>query len=73
MVFFTRDSSGCLIQETRDRTVDRDGCIVSVSVVVSDRVVKLRYDLIQMPKQVVLLLKVYLCYGLCFPPPCAVL
>lgn len=42
MVFFTRDSFGCLIQETRDRTVDRDGCIVSVSVVVSDRVVKLR-------------------------------
>ena len=42
MVFFTRDSPGCLIQETRDRTVDHDGCIVSVSVVVSDRVVKLR-------------------------------
>ena len=40
MVFFMRDSYRCLIQETHDRTVVM--VVGSVSVVVSDRVVKLR-------------------------------
>lgn len=71
MVFFTRNSYGCLIQETHDRTVvmvvfERFRCCFRQSC-------QAALGLNQMPKQVVLLLKVYLCYGLCFPPPYTVL
>lgn len=70
MVFFTRDSYGCFIQDTRDRTVVM--VVVSVSVVVSDRVVKLRYAF-RCKTGFFVIKSLLICYGLCFPPPCAVL